>query len=332
MDSHLGESLIAQVRASGYAYLRNLLAAEAAILRGQFNVAKILRASAHAHRVLGMEAARLGDKEFSPTDLFATNLAELASALDQVPEELGELDADAKTKLKQSALVRARVRDLMLRSIKSLETHPDVMESDVAQFLWGCYSCGYIAEGDRPDVCVVCGALGAEFQLFGPFYSVTPEHLGQLTPSEIMTTVEAVPGQLAEIIAGADDESLSRKPSKEEWCVKEIMGHMLETDSLFAQRVRVILAGQGVPDITTPIPPWKLQEGKGYERMAIEELLERFRQNRSESLTMVRGLRPEQWARQGSNGGTGTSVLDLGTWLAHHDQGHTAQIGRLYNK
>jgi rubrerythrin len=332
MDSYFGENLSAQVHASGYAYLRNLVAAEAAILRGQFNVAKILRASAHAHRVLGMEAARLGDKEFSPTDLFATNLAELASALDQVPEELGELDADAKTKLKQSALVRAHARDLMLRSIKSLEAHTDVMESDVAQFLWGCYNCGYIAEGDRPDACSICGALGVEFQLFGPFYSATPEHLGQLTPSEIMTTLEAVPGQLAEIIAGADDESLNRKPSDKEWCVKEIMGHMLETDGLFAKRVRVILEGQGVPDITTPIPPWRLQEGKGYEKMAIEELLERFRQKRSESLAMMRGLRPEQWARQGSNDGTGITVLDLGTWLAHHDQGHTAQIRRLCNK
>jgi len=58
MNTQLRESLIAQVQKGGYAYVRNLVAAEAAILRGQFNVAKVLRAAAHAHRVLAMEAAR----------------------------------------------------------------------------------------------------------------------------------------------------------------------------------------------------------------------------------------------------------------------------------
>ena len=104
---------------------------------------------------------------------------------------------------------------------------------------------------------------------------------------------------------------------------------MLETDILFAKRVRTLLEGQGVPDLTTPIPPWKLHEGKGYEQMPSDELLKRLRETRRASLALVRDLNPGQWSRRGTLRGTSTSLLDLGTWLANHDLGHSAQIRRL---
>ena len=73
--------------------------------------------------------------------------------------------------------VRSRLRAILQRSVASLGHHPDILESDVAQHLWGCYGCGTIAEGERLDACAVCGALSPEFEWFGPFYSATPEHL-----------------------------------------------------------------------------------------------------------------------------------------------------------
>jgi rubrerythrin len=327
MNPEIEKILITQVHQGGYAYVRNLAAAEAAILRGQFNLAKVLRASAHAQRVLALGAARLLGSESSAIALLRTNLLELASAPAQE-----EMDSEIRVKLKQFVGIQERTREVILRAMRSLDTHADVMESDVAQSLWGCYNCGYLAEGNRPDVCIVCGAVGAEFEWFGPFYAATPEHLGQLTPPEILNTLEAAPNMVAEIISGVDDEMLSRKPSEQEWCVKEIVGHMLETDILFAKRVRTLLEGQGVPDLTTPIPPWKLHEGKGYDQMPADELLERLRQTRSASAAIVRGLKAEQWSRRGTLRGTSTSLIDLGTWLANHDLGHSAQIRRLCGK
>lgn len=330
MNSELSRSLTAEVHKGGQAYVRNLVAAEVAVLQGQFNVAKVLRASAHAQRILAMEAARLVAGDLDPIDLFQTILAELESGPDPEILKTGhDVDAAVKAKLEQSAMVQERLRDIVRRSIASLEAHSDVMESDVPPFLWGCYGCGYIAEGDRPDACIVCGAPGVEFEWFGPFYATTPEHLGQLTPSGILATLEAVPSQVAAAISQVDDDALRRRPSEEEWCVKEIVGHILETDLLFVQRVRVILEGQGVPAIPRSAPPWKLHEGKGYEELPVDELLERLRQARSASLELVRGLKPEQWMRQGTLLGTTTSVLDLGSWLANHDRGHVAQIRRL---
>ncbi|MEW6232124.1 MAG: DinB family protein [Chloroflexota bacterium] len=327
MDTALRQDLEAEMCKGGQASVRNLAAAEAAILRGQFNVAKVLRALAHSQRLQAMEAARMLASELDPVDLFRTVLGELESSVDYDRLE-PSADSTIKAKLGRSAIVQQRSKELLLRSLKSLETHGDIMESDVAQHLWGCYGCGLIAEGDRPDACPVCGSLAPEFEWFGPFYATTHEHLGQLTPSEILTTLEAVPDQLA-AISQVDDDLLARKPSTEEWCVKEILGHMLETELLFLQRVKIILAEQGVPNIDTPVPPWKLQEGKGYEKMPAGELLDRMRQVRSTSLEVVRRLGPKEWARRGTLRGTATTLLERGTWLANHDRGHLAQIRRL---
>lgn len=46
------------IRRGSYAYVRNLAAAEAAVLRGQFNLAKVLRALAHSQRAQALAAAR----------------------------------------------------------------------------------------------------------------------------------------------------------------------------------------------------------------------------------------------------------------------------------
>jgi len=330
MDPELKRSLMAEIRKGGHAYVRSLVAAEAAVLNGQFNVAKVLRASAHTQRILAMEAARLLAGDLNAASLFETILAELEN--ESAPEVLttaSNLDSAAKAKLEQFTTVRERLKDVVRRSLASLSANSDVMERDVSQFVWGCYGCGYIDEGDRPDSCPICGALGVEFEWFGPFYAATPEHLGQLTPSEIVATLETIPDEVALVISKVSDDVLSRKPSEEEWCVKEIVGHILETDLLFVRRLRVILEGEGIPVIPRSAPPWKLHEGKGYEEMSADELLERLRHARSASLELVRSLEPEQWNRQGTLLGTATSVLDLGSWLTNHDRGHLAQIRQL---
>jgi len=84
-----------------------------------------------------------------------------------------------------------------------------------------------------------------------------------------------------------------------------------------------------LPNLDTPVPPWKLQEGQGYDALSGAELLERLRQAREETVALVRGLEQEDWARTGTIRGTATTLLDLGTWLANHDRGHLAQTRQL---
>ncbi len=328
MDDNLRQALDAQVQIGGQAYVRNLAAAEAAVIRGQFNLAKVLRAIAHSQRVQAMDAARLLAAAADPATVLGTILKELEGR-----PVVGHFDATSlpPALVERSATVQARALDIVRRSMDSLQSHSDVMESAVAQILWGCYGCGNLVEGVAPEACDVCGALSPEFEWFGPFYSTTPEHLGQRSRAEILAILAAVPADVATIMAGIDDALLRHKPSPDEWCVKEIVAHLLETELLFTRRVNAILAhdGPGLPAINSPVPPWKLHEGKGYAEMPIDAILERLSATRMATLRLVGNLTPEQWAQRGTNVGGTATVLDLGTWLANHDLGHLAQVRRL---
>jgi hypothetical protein len=59
MKSFESEKLINDIKIGGGAYIRNLAVAEDAVISGQFNLAKVLRAAAHSQRVMAMKLARL---------------------------------------------------------------------------------------------------------------------------------------------------------------------------------------------------------------------------------------------------------------------------------
>jgi rubrerythrin len=326
MKNALKRALTSELERGGGAYIRDLAAAEQAVLQGQFNLAKILRAAAHSQRIIAMEAARLLEKEFDEKDLLNAILEEIGA--DKDVEVAKDVNPAIQKRLAQSADVRERLRNIVKRSLTSLESNSDVLESHVAQTLWGCYGCGAILEGEPPHSCPICGVLSIEFEGFWPFYSATAEHLGQLRPEEIIDILESIPAEVETFIKDVDIAVLQQKPSADEWSAAEIVGHMLETDIFFTKRARALLEAQGV-ELPWSMPPWKLHEGKGYETMQAAEIMTHMRAARTQSLDLLRALTPEDWVRKGLNFGSKTSMLDMGTWVANHDRGHLAQIKRL---
>jgi len=154
-------------------YVENLAAAEELVRRGQFNAAKVLRALAHAQRAEAMARARNSGVDLP--DLLRRN---------------------------HTTLTDAPARDIAARALASLAHHVDVAESDVDQHIWGCYGCGRLVEGDRPDSCPACGALAVEFEWFGPFYAANPEHRGQQSPADVLAMLRRTPDEVAGVLDG----------------------------------------------------------------------------------------------------------------------------------
>ena len=277
-------------------YVENLAAAEELVRRGQFNAAKVLRALAHAQRAEAMARARRTQVDLP--DLLRRNHA---------------------------TLIDPAARDVAARALASLANHVDVAESDVDQHIWGCYGCGRLVEGERPDSCPACGALAVEFEWFGPFYAATPEHLGQQSPADVLAMLRSTPNEVARVLDGRTD--VATRPAPDEWSIAELVGHLIETDGVFRSRVTTVLADDGVPALDSR-RPWTLHEGKGYEQMSADALPAAFRDTRAETVALVEGLTDADWMRKGTVRGTANSVLDLGSWLANHDVGHLAQAHR----
>lgn len=262
MDEHLVAQLQAAVANESQAVIRCLVAAEVAVEDGRFNIAKVMRSAAHTARIRAMTMQRLLAAQTSPTAAVEVEQARLHSQRDALASLLDSLQ-QSETENVRKPLQRVHdaaqsLIDIYDRAVDSLRQHRDVMESDVAQSLWGCHDCGYIVENDQPDLCPQCGALGGEFEWFGPFYSVTDERLGRRRAEEIAAILQESPEALVQALDGVSDEVLRRYPTPDEWCMKEIAGHMIDVTELFLERLRLILTAETPQPLSTPVPPWKI--------------------------------------------------------------------------
>lgn len=322
MTPELTKLLKTEIERGGHAYIRNLAMAEYAVSQGHFNLSKILRVLANSQRVLALESARMLAESMSEDDLLETILEEVSEDKDIYLEASHPLTET----FQQASQVRAKLRAIIHTSQTSLEHNPDVLESDVAQFLQVCLSCGMVVErGKEPmKYCPVCNAPQSEFEGFGPFYSSTPEHLGHLRPSKIKEILTQTPVDIEAVIGSVSLETLHRKPSAEEWNIAEIVGHLIETDSELVRRVKLMIEEER-PLISSKMP-WKLHEGKGYETMNAQSLVEKFHSVRQQSMTLLNQLSEDDWNRKGFYSGSETSIISTGSWIANHDIGHLAQI------
>jgi len=333
MDEHLIAQLQEAVAQESQAVIRCLVAAERAVEDGRFNIAKVMRAAAHTARIRAMHLQRLLTAQGSPVAPVEVEQqrrhAQRTALAETLRHASGGASAEAIRRIQQLQALTEPLLNILDRSVDSLRQHRDVMESDVAQFLWGCYECGYIAETTQPETCPHCGALGAEFERFGPFYSVTDERLGRRRAEEITAILQKSPTAMANAVAGLPDDLLRRRPTPDEWCMKEIAGHMVDVTESFLERVRRILDSETPASFDPPIPAWRILEGKGYPDMEIQEIVTRFHQATAAALTRISSFGSKEWTRVGLARGKSANILDVGTWLANHNVAHLKQIEAL---
>jgi hypothetical protein len=115
-------------------------------------------------------------------------------------------------------------------------------------------------------------------------------------------------------------------PAPGEWCVLEVIGHLIEAEERgFAGRVRTLLA-ETDPQFRT----WD-QEAVARERRDCERdpgaLLAEWTRLREASATLADSLRPTDLARSGRHPSVGRlSISDLLAEWVHHDRNHLRQI------
>jgi rubrerythrin len=297
---------------------RSLAAAERAVDEGRLNVAKVLRAHALSARQRALALARLGDEGEPST------AAVQQALLDAHHTELTLADA---TGAAADAILRSAQSSaaILQTTAESLASERDVLESQVAQIVWGCEVCGFIIEANRPEICPSCGCIGGEFALFAPFFSGTTDHIARKQPADIIKQLNGDGALLSSALAGHDDEALRARPRDGEWCAKEIAGHMLDIADLALRRLRAAVKGEEPPQERTLLP-WKLLDNENYPGTPAEQIAARFSASVDELATLLEGLAPADWRKRINMMSGNTLAVDVGSWVANHNTAHLRQI------
>ena len=155
---------------------------------------------------------------------------------------------------------------------------------------------------------------------------MTKEAAPILTPTHAAALVRASIATLRAEAEALGVEGLRWHPADGEWCVNEVVGHIIEADRRgFAGRIVLILEQPG-----RKLESWSQAE-IAHERHDCErdgrELIEHLAALREESLRMVEELRPKQLELSGEHPQVGTlRVIDLLHEWSHHDRAHVKQV------
>ncbi len=125
-----------------------------------------------------------------------------------------------------------------------------------------------------------------------------------LRPTEVGRLLESAVAMIRAELAALPDDVLAWHPAPGEWCAKEVLGHLIESEGRgFAGRIRIILAS----DATA--------------------LLDEFARLRRESVAFVVGLSATDLGRGGRHPKVGLlRVGDLLHEWVHHDRNHLRQM------
>ena len=146
-----------------------------------------------------------------------------------------------------------------------------------------------------------------------------------MTPAEIADVLEISGQAYTSLLRSLPAQLASWQPAPTEWCVNEVVGHVIEAEKRgFAGRIRTILR-ESEPKLQSWDQVGVSRSRRDCERHA-DELLKELESTRRESLALIRALKPEQLDRAGMHPKVARlTVNDLLHEWVHHDGNHLRQ-------
>jgi hypothetical protein len=148
------------------------------------------------------------------------------------------------------------------------------------------------------------------------------------TRLELRKSMAAVPVILRTLRDRFDDESLTRRPSPDEWAAVEVIAHLADGEDWALRRVKRIVA-EDEPELE-PFDQAALAVERGYLELDADAELARFERLRAEHLAILDGLDDAGWKRVGIHGEHGRMTIELyESHVAAEEVDHLAQLSRL---
>jgi hypothetical protein len=127
---------------------------------------------------------------------------------------------------------------------------------------------------------------------------------------------------------GVDEDALRRRPSDDEFCLKEIACHLRDAEELASRQITSLIEHPH-----RPLPAWDvdvLPLERDYRAADMREALAEFRELRRETTYALWGLTESDWRRSVKHPYRGEVTIEtIARELAQHDLEHLWQVRRL---
>jgi N-acetylmuramic acid 6-phosphate etherase len=164
-----------------------------------------------------------------------------------------------------------------------------------------------------------------------PFRHYPAEPPGGPSVEITLRALAALPQSVSAAVAAAPDELSSARPAEGKWCAKEQIEHLIESDTIIGQRIKLILSEEepSIANRDDDVENQKVFDG-GAREAPIESLLSRLRDSRARLVALVEEAPRSYWSRTCNHELYGpVSVYQTLRHIVWHDYVHLQAIRRL---
>ncbi len=161
---------------------------------------------------------------------------------------------------------------------------------------------------------------------YAPFYAGYVNRIGQ--DEDILAILEEQLQSTPALLRRVDESRGTFRYAAGKWSIKEVIGHLADTERIMSDRVLRI--GRGDP---TPLPGFDEDAyvpAMEADARALHDLVSEWSDVRRATLALFRGLPSAAWARRGIANGTTVSVRALAYIVAGHERHHLETLRNRY--
>jgi len=161
---------------------------------------------------------------------------------------------------------------------------------------------------------------------YAPYYE---RYISLVSGNDVLTTLEEASPQTVALFSSLSEKEGDFRYSPEKWSVKQVLGHIIDTERIFAYRALRISRNDA-----TPIEGYDQDDYVRYgpfSHCQLSNLVEEYTHVRNATLSLFRSLDQEAWTRRGIANKNEVTVQALAYIVAGHELHHRNVLNDKYS-
>lgn len=160
---------------------------------------------------------------------------------------------------------------------------------------------------------------------YDPYYSTYIDRVEGKQLSRILRRQKA---KVLELLAGLTEDQAGYRYAPNKWSIKEMLGHMIDTERVFVYRALCIARGE-----TKSLPGFEQDDyvvTGNFDNRSLESLSEEYEAVRNATLAFLDSLDEASWLKSGMANDVSVSVRAIGYIIPGHEAHHLAVLEQRY--
>jgi hypothetical protein len=162
----------------------------------------------------------------------------------------------------------------------------------------------------------------------GDYAPYAAQYISLVSGDDILEGLHAQLKQTVTLFSGRSERDGNFRYAPQKWTVKEVVGHVADTERIFAYRAMRIARGDQTPLAGFEQDDYVRTAGFGARKLS--DLVEEYADVRQASLALFRSLDEEAWPRHGVANNNRVTVLALAYLIAGHELHHRKILEERY--